>query len=249
MSGPGRRLREQDTLADGSLQLGAGPAVAAVDDTPKIQLIDVVKSYPTRVGMRRILDGVNLTLRQGESLGVMGRNGAGKSTLTRLISGLEHVDSGKVNVGMSVSWPLGHSGAFQASLTGADNTRFVARVYGKDIEEMLDYVQGFADLGVYFRMPIGTYSAGMRARLALGVSLAVKFDCYLIDEITGAGDHRFAERCQRALRERREEGALLMISHDPHTLASYCERGALVSGGKITFYDTIPELVDAYHAL
>ena len=238
-------------MADGAHQLGADPTVAATAaaEPKKIELIDVVKSYPTRVGMRRILDGVSLTLRQGEALGVMGRNGAGKSTLTRVISGLEHVESGKVNVGMSVSWPLGYSGAFQSSLTGADNTRFVARVYGKNIEEMLDYVQNFADLGVYFRMPIGTYSAGMRARLALGVSLAVKFECYLIDEITGAGDHRFAERSQRALQERRAEGALLMISHDPHTLASYCERGALVHGGKISFYDTIPELVDAYHAL
>ena len=214
-----------------------------------IRLSNVVKSYPTRVGMRRILDGVDLTLRKGEALGVMGRNGAGKSTLTRVISGLEHVDSGDVHVGMSVSWPLGYAGAFQSSLTGADNTRFVARIYGKDVDEMLDYVQGFADLGVYFRMPIGTYSAGMRARLALGVSLAVRFECYLIDEITGAGDHRFAERSRAALEERRAEGALLMISHDPATLQAYCERGALVSGGKISFYDTIPELIDAYHIL
>ena len=230
-------------MADGSL----APGVIA--DARKIELTDVVKSYPTRVGMRRILDGVNLTLRQGESLGVMGRNGAGKSTLTRVISGLEHADSGRVHVGMSVSWPLGYSGAFQPSLTGADNTRFVARVYGKDVDETLDYVQAFADLGVYFRMPIGTYSAGMRARLALGVSLAVKFDCYLIDEMTGAGDHRFAERSRRALEERRAEGALLMISHDPATLHAYCERGALVHGGRISFYDRIDDLVEAYHAL
>ena len=228
----------------------SGAAHSAMEREPGvIRLTDVVKSYPTRVGMRRILDGVSLTLRKGESLGVMGRNGAGKSTLTRVISGLEHVDSGQVHVGMSVSWPLGYSGAFQSSLTGADNTRFVARVYGKNIEEMLDYVQGFADLGVYFRMPIGTYSAGMKARLALGVSLAVRFECYLIDEITGAGDHRFAERSQRALEERRAEGALLMISHDPNTLRAYCQRGALVSGGRISFYDTIDELVDAYHSL
>ena len=238
-------------MADGAFHPGADPAapIAPPRELRKIEMIDVVKSYPTRVGMRRILDGVSLTLKEGEALGVMGRNGAGKSTLTRMISGLEHVDSGKVNVGMSVSWPLGYSGAFQASLTGADNTRFVARVYGKNIEEMLDYVQSFADLGVYFRMPVGTYSAGMRARLALGVSLAVRFDCYLIDEMTGAGDHRFAERSQRALEERRAAGALLMISHDPHTLEAYCDRGALLHAGKLSFYDTIPELIDAYHAL
>ena len=230
-------------MADGSLQPGV------IAEPKKIELVNVVKSYPTRVGMRRILDGVSLTLKQGESLGVMGRNGAGKSTLTRVISGLEHVDSGKVHVGMSVSWPLGYSGAFQGSLTGADNTRFVARVYGKDVDEMLDYVQGFADLGVYFRMPVKTYSSGMYARLALGVSLAVDFDCYLIDEMTGAGDHRFAERSRKALEKRRAEGARLMISHDPHTLESYCQRGALVHGGRISLYDIIPELIEAYHEL
>lgn len=235
-------------MADGAHQLGLEPAVVAADP-PRIQLTNVIKSYPTRVGMRRILDGVNLTLRQGESLGVMGRNGSGKSTMTRVISGLEHVDSGDVHVGMSCSWPLGYSGCFQGSLTGADNTRFIARVYGRNVEEMLDEVQSFAELGVYFRMPVKTYSAGMSARLSLGVSLAVKFDCYLIDEITGAGDHRFAERCQRALHERRQQGALLMISHDPSTLHAYCERGALVHAGRITLYDTIDELVDAYHAL
>ena len=221
---------------------------AAPSNDRRIQLHKVVKQYPTRQGMRTILDNVDLVLRPGEALGVMGRNGAGKSTLTRVISGLEHVDRGHVHVGMNVSWPLGYFGAFQGSLTGADNTRFVARVYGLDIQQMLDEVQDFADLGVYFRMPVNTYSAGMRARLALGVSLAVKFECYLIDEITGAGDHRFAEKSRRALEERRKNGALLMISHDPHALETYCERGALLDNGKLTFFDTIPELVEAYHA-
>lgn len=214
-----------------------------------IELVDVVKIYDTRVGPRRVLDGVNLQLRRGEALGVMGRNGAGKSTLTRVIGGLEHVDSGEVRRGMTVSWPLGYSGAFQGSLTGADNVRFVARIYNKDIKEMLDSVQAFADLGVYFRMPVKTYSAGMRARLAFGVSLAVDFECYLVDEITGAGDHRFTERTQAAMRERKAGGAMLMISHDPGTLRAYCDRGAVLHGGKLTMFDSIEETIDAYHEL
>lgn len=214
-----------------------------------IELIDVVKMYDTRVGPRRVLDGVNLTLRRGEALGVMGRNGAGKSTLTRVICGLEHVDSGEVRRGMTTSWPLGYAGAFQGSLTGADNVRFIARIYNKDVEAMLDGVQAFADLGVYFRMPVKTYSAGMRARLAFGVSLAVDFECYLVDEITGAGDHRFAERAQQAMHERKARGAMLMISHDPATLRAYCDRGALLHGGKLTMYDSTDEMIDAYHEL
>lgn len=214
-----------------------------------ITLRNVVKTYDTRVGPRRILDGVDLTLRKGESLGVMGRNGAGKSTLTRIISGLDHVDEGTVTRDMSISWPLGYFGAFQGSLTGADNVRFVARIYNKDIDEMLDFVQQFADLGVYFRMPVHTYSAGMRSRLAFGVSLAVDFDCYLIDEITAAGDHRFTERSQKAMLERRARGAMLMISHDPGTLQAYCDRGAILDRGKLTFYETVDQMVEAYHAL
>ena len=211
--------------------------------------MDVVKVYETRVGPRRVLDGVNLQLKRGESLGVMGRNGAGKSTLTRVLGGLEHVDSGEVRRGMSVSWPLGYSGAFQGSLTGADNVRFIARIYNKNIDEMLDAVQAFADLGVYFRMPVKTYSAGMRARLAFGVSLAVDFECYLVDEITGAGDHRFTEKTQAAMHERKARGAMLMISHDPGTLRAYCDRGAVLHAGKLTMYDSIDEMIDAYHEL
>ncbi len=214
-----------------------------------ITVRNVIKSYHTRSGSRRVLDDLSLTLNRGDSLGVMGRNGAGKSTLTRVISGLEYPDSGKVRRGMTVSWPMGFSSAFQPSLTGADNIRFMARIYGRDIQDTLAYVEEFAQIGEYFRMPVYTYSAGMRSRLSFGASLAIDFDCYLVDEMTAAGDHRFAERCQTEMRKRREHGSLLMISHDPHTLEAYCDRGALLDRGKLVFFDTIAELVEAYHAL
>jgi capsular polysaccharide transport system ATP-binding protein len=176
----------------------------------------------------------------------MGRNGAGKSTLTRILSGVEYPTSGRVERDMSVSWPLGYSGAFQSSLTGADNTRYVARIYGAPIQETLEYVEEFAQLGRYFRMPIKTYSAGMHARLAFGVSLAIDFDCFLIDEVVGAGDHRFTERCQQALLERRRKGALLMISHDVNILRTYCDTGAVLADGKLTFFDNLDDTYRAY---
>lgn len=214
-----------------------------------IRVSNVTKTYHTPTGTNVVLDNVSFTLERGQSIGVMGRNGAGKSTLTRLISGLEKPDSGTVERHMTVSWPLGYFGAFQSSLTGADNARFVARIYGRDIQTTLDSVEEFASLGKYFNMPLSTYSAGMRARLALGVSLAVEFDCYLIDEITGAGDHRFAERSHKALADRRANGTLLMISHDVASLKNYCETGALLDRGKLTFYDTLDELAEAYYAI
>lgn len=214
-----------------------------------ITLENVTKVYHTRSGPRQVLDGISFSIRRGQSIGIMGRNGAGKSTLTRLISGVEFPTSGNIERGMTTSWPLGYSGALQASLSGADNVRYMARIYGRPIEETLEFVEDFAELGAYFRMPVKTYSAGMHARLAFGASLAVDFDCYIIDEMTGAGDHRFAERCQRALLERRERGSLIMISHDIHTLEAYCETGAILHDGKYTSYDNMSDTIDAYHAL
>jgi len=214
-----------------------------------IELSNVSKVYHTRSGPRRVLDDVSFTIRRGQSIGIMGKNGAGKSTLTRVLSGVEFPTSGTVERNMTVSWPLGYAGAFQSSLTGADNTRYIARIYGIPIKETLEYVEDFAQLGSYFRMPIKTYSAGMHARLAFGVSLAISFDCYLVDEVVSVGDHRFAERCERALKERRERGALLMISHSVSTLQAYCETGALMNDGKLIFFDSLEETERAYHDL
>jgi capsular polysaccharide transport system ATP-binding protein len=215
----------------------------------EVMLRKVNKVYRTRSGPHVVLSDVDLTIRRGDSLGIMGRNGAGKSTLTRIITGVETPTSGTVERTMKVSWPLGFFGAVQSSLSGADNTRFIARIYGAPIAETLDSVEAFAELGRYFRMPVKTYSSGMMSRLAFGLSLAIDFDCYVIDEITGVGDHRFAERCQEALMARRETGALVMISHDPNTLKIYCDRGAVLHAGKLTFFDTIEETYEAYHAL
>jgi capsular polysaccharide transport system ATP-binding protein len=207
---------------------------------------NITKVFATRAGPHKVLDDVSFTLERGQALGIMGRNGAGKSTLTRLIGGVEYPTSGEIERSMSVSWPLGYFGAFQASLTGADNVRFIARIYGAPIAETIAYVEEFAELGEYFQMPIWTYSAGMRSRLAFGVSLAVDFECYLVDEVTGAGDHRFAERSKKALRDRREKGAMLMVSHDPHALKDYCSMGAVLDQGKLHFFDTIEETYEAY---
>lgn len=215
----------------------------------EVVLRNVNKVYRTRSGPHVVLSNVDLTIRRGDSLGIMGRNGAGKSTLTRIITGVETPTSGAVERTMKVSWPLGFFGAVQASLSGADNTRFIARIYGAPIDETLASVEAFAELGHYFRMPVKTYSSGMMARLAFGLSLAINFDCYVVDEITGVGDHRFAERCQEALMARRETGALVMISHDVHTLKVYCDRGAILHAGELIFFDTIEETYEAYHAL
>ncbi|WP_091739989.1 ABC transporter ATP-binding protein [Phenylobacterium immobile] len=214
-----------------------------------IKLTNVVRTYPTRRSTRNVLDGVNMTVERGQSLGIMGRNGAGKSTLTRIITGIERPNRGTIEQTMSISWPLGYFGGFHGALTGADNTKFISRIYGLDADEMMEKVQSFAELGEYYFMPVMTYSAGMSARLAFGVSLAVNFDCYVVDEITGAGDHSFVVKSQAALQSRRENGALILISHDPAALRMFCDRGAILENGQLTPYETVEEMIEAYYAL
>ncbi len=209
----------------------------------------VCKTYHGRALTRQVLHRVDLSVARGEALAILGGNGAGKSTLMRLIAGVEHPDSGRIDRGgLSVSWPIGYSHCFQASLTGADNARFIARIHRKPIEPLLNFVEGFAELGAYFHQPIKTYSAGMSARLAFGISLAIDFDVYLVDEVTGAGDARFRERCRDALLHRRRTATMIMVSHDPGTLRAYCTRGAVLKDGSLTMFDDLEEAIAVHEA-
>ena len=211
-----------------------------------IRFENVSKVYEGRGLHNLVLFDLNFTIPKGISLGICGANGAGKSTLMRLMAGAESPTTGRVTRTMSTSWPLGYTSAFQSSLSGADNTRFIARIYGKDVKELQEFVQDFAELGPYLRQPINTYSAGMVARLAFAISLAIRFECYLIDEITAAGDERFRVKSESALQERRAESTLIMTSHAPETLRAYCEYGAVLFNGSLTFYDTIDEAINVH---
>ena len=214
-----------------------------------IMFEDVAKTYHIRKFEKQVFANLNFTIERGDSLGICGANGAGKSTLMRLIAGVEMPTSGRITRTLNTSWPIGYGSCFQSSLTGADNTRFIARIYGQREDEVLAYVEDFAQLGPYLHQPVHTYSAGMGARLAFGISLAIHFDCYLVDEVTGAGDERFRIRCEEELLQRRDNATLIMISHDPGTLRQYCRRGAVVYGGTIVFYDTIEEASAVHHRL
>lgn len=211
-----------------------------------IQIQDLVKRYDTRHGKVTVLDRVNLVVRPGEKVGVLGRNGSGKSTLIRLISGAEYPTSGAIRCGMSVSWPLAFGGAFQGSLTGLDNLRFICRIYGVSAEDKIPFLEEFSELGRYLKEPVKTYSSGMRARLAFAISMAVEFDCFLIDEIIAVGDSRFHEKCQVELFEKRKERAMIIVSHDPHYIRSHCERAAVLAGGKLKNFNLVEEAMAYY---
>lgn len=210
---------------------------------------DVTKEYRGHKLRKVVHNNLNFVIPRGASIGICGANGAGKSTLMRMMAGVEFPTSGTVTRTMSVSWPIGFASCFQFNSSGADNVRFIARLYEKDLAEMLEFVEDFAQLGVYMHQPVSSYSAGMIARLAFGTSLAVNFDCYLVDEVTGAGDARFRRRCDEELLERRNNATLIMTSHDPYTLQHYCKSGAVLYGGTLTFFDSIEEACDVHQAL
>lgn len=212
-----------------------------------IRVENVTKVYPTHSGPRTVLDDVNLIIGRGEKIGILGRNGAGKSTLIRLMSGAERPTSGHIERQMSISWPLAFGGAFQGTLTGLDNLKFVCRIYGVDYREKIDYVQEFSELGQYLREPVKKYSAGMRARLAFAISMAVEFDCFLIDEIVAVGDSRFHEKCQIELFEHRRDRAMIIVSHDAGYIQHHCDRAAVLIEGKLHQFEQMDEAFEFYH--
>ena len=208
-----------------------------------IKLVNVTKQYRVRNGVHTVFRDVNLEIAPGEKLGILGRNGAGKSTMIRLLSGAELPTRGRVVRRMSVSWPLAFGGAFQGSLTGKDNVRFICRVYGKDPAAVMPMVEEFAELGRFLREPVKTYSSGMRARLAFAISLAIEFDCFLIDEVISVGDARFHEKCQAELFEKRKDRAMVIVSHEAHNIREHCDRACVLHAGTL---HPFPDVDTAY---
>lgn len=212
-----------------------------------IRLEGVNKNYQTRNGTAHVLKNLDLSIRPGERVGILGRNGAGKSTLIRLISGAELPTSGFVRRSMSVSWPLAFGGAFQGSLTGYDNLRFICRIYDVDADEKVEFVEDFSELGIYLREPVKNYSSGMRARLAFAISMVIEFDCFLIDEIIAVGDARFHEKCNYELFEKRADRAMIIVSHDDTYIREHCSRAAVLVDGELHHPPSLDEAFDFYH--
>lgn len=213
-----------------------------------IELDQVSKQYHTRHGARRVLDHVSFRLERGAHLGILGRNGAGKSTLIRLLSGAEYPNGGRIHRNMSVSWPLAFTGAFQAHLTGLDNLKFVCRVYGVDWKPLLPFVEEFTELGIYLREPVVNYSVGMMMRLAFALSMAIEFDCFLIDEGMAVGDARFGDRCHVELFQKRRDRSFILVSHDPNIIRLYCERVAVLHRGRLHEFETIDAAYEFYES-
>ena len=213
-----------------------------------IELTEITKAYQTRSGSNVVLDRISFSFPPRTNFGILGKNGSGKSTLLRVIAGTEQPDSGQVHWGGLVSWPIGFSGGFNGSLSAEENCRFVARIYGADIDEVVGFTMDFAELGEYFQMPVRTYSSGMRARLAFGVSMAIQFDVYLVDEVTAVGDANFQRKCRNAFEARSDRSSVIIVSHNMNTVRAYCERCAVLKHGKLLVFDSVDAASKEYEA-
>ena len=210
-----------------------------------IRFENLTKSYRVRDSRKIVIDDLNLTLPSGKSVALLGRNGAGKSTLLQLIAGTIRPDSGCVVSDGTISWPVGFGG----DLTGAQNVRFIARIYGVDTDGLIEFVQDFAELGKHFQMPIRSYSSGMRSRLAFGASMGIQFDTYLVDEITAVGDAIFRRKSRAVFQERMKNSSAILVSHEMGQVREFCDSGLLLEDGNLTYFDDLDEAIKAHQFL
>lgn len=208
-----------------------------------IRFENLTKSFRVAGQRRIVIDNLNLTLPTGKSLALLGRNGAGKSTLMQIIAGNMDADAGRVISDGTISWPVGFAGSFHPELTGAQNTRFIARVYGVDTGELTDFVRGFAELGAQFNMPVRTYSSGMRSRLTFGLSMGIEFDTYLVDEVTAAGDAAFRQKSKQLFAARMERSGAIMVNHNLSELREYCDAALVLENGSLRYFDDLDEAI------
>lgn len=211
-----------------------------------IRLIGLRKSFQAGGRRKVVADDITCTFPSGVSVALLGRNGAGKSSLLAMISGFLDPDAGRIEIEGTLSWPVGFAGSFHPDLTGAQNVRFIARIYGVDTDALVAFARDFAELGPHFDMPVRTYSSGMKSRLSFGVSMGIRFDTYLVDEVTAVGDADFKRKSRAVFRERMKEAGAIFVSHSMGAVRRFCEAGAVLEGGKLTYYDDVEEAI-AHH--
>jgi capsular polysaccharide transport system ATP-binding protein len=211
-----------------------------------IRLENVTKIFTVEGRQKVVMEDVSIEFSTGLSVALLGRNGAGKSTLLEMIAGTQAPTSGQIVSTGTISWPVGFTGSFHPELSGAQNARFVARIYGVDSDQLLDFVEDFADLGAHFHMPVRTYSSGMRSRLAFGVSMGIPFDTYLVDEVTSVGDANFKSKSSSVFLARMEKSSAFVVSHSMRMVRTLCIAGAVLEDGKLIYYDDI-EAAIAHH--
>jgi capsular polysaccharide transport system ATP-binding protein len=214
-----------------------------------IRFEHLVKSFQVQGRRKVVIDDLTATLPTGASLALLGRNGAGKSTLLQMIAGNLRPDSGRIVSDGTISWPVGFGGSFHRDLTGAQNVRFIARIYGVDTESLIEFVLDFAELGGHFYMPVRSYSSGMKSRLAFGISMGIQFDTYLVDEVTAVGDASFRRKSRAVFNERMKQSSAILVTHDMGQVREFCDAGIVLENGRLQYFEDLEEAIAAHQAL
>jgi capsular polysaccharide transport system ATP-binding protein len=228
-----------------------GGDVAGGVDVPlrSIAAVDIVKEFHASVGTHRVLNGISFRVNKGDRLAILGRNGAGKSTLIQILAGVLRPTSGRIERGLRMSWPLALTGGFAGELTGYDNIRFIARIYDAHFKETYDYVKDFTELGPDLYVPVKFYSSGMRARLAFALSLAIDFECYLIDEVLLVGDQSFQKKCHFELFESHPRRTMILATHAMDVMKEFCTSALILKAGRGKVFDDLDLAANIYATL
>lgn len=214
-----------------------------------IELRNVCKTFTLKGRRQVVADRINAVFPDKSAIGILGRNGAGKTSLLKMLAGTMHPDSGEILSSGHISWPVGFAGSFHPDLSGLQNTRFIARVYGVDTDELADFVADFAELGQHFFLPIRTYSSGMKSRLAFGVSMGIKFDTYLVDEVTAVGDARFKKKSEELFAHRMSQSSAVMVTHSMAQVRRLCSSVGILHNGQLELYTDVEHGISRHEQL
>lgn len=217
-----------------------------------ISIRNIYKGYQTKkFGWKHVLNNISIDIPNDKSVGILGRNGAGKSTLIRMLSGVDIVDSGEIIIPKNhhISWPLGGGFGVSPQLTGIENIEFVSRIYGQDADKAIEYVEDFAELGYYLDLSVDKYSSGMKSRLAFGISMALDFDTYLVDEGFNAGDARFTKKSKQVFADKRKNANMIVVSHNKSIIKQFCDFAAVLHEGKLTVHEDVDKAIKIYEEL
>lgn len=246
------------------------PQTLAIQGNPDaaIEVLGVTKDYPVYANPRdrlmsllnpsgdrasrtfRALDGINLVVPRGETVGIIGRNGAGKSTLLQILCGTVRPTSGSISIRGRFAALLELGAGFNPDFSGRDNVYLSASLFGlsrKEVDEELQSIIDFADIGEFFDRPVKTYSSGMYVRLAFSVAIHTEPDVLIIDEALSVGDIRFQMKCLARIEQIRARGAtILFVSHSLEQVKRFCQTALWLEGGKVKLHGEASFVADRF---
>lgn len=199
---------------------------------------------------REVLKDINLTIKEGEAVALIGVNGSGKSTLLKLMTKIIYPNKGKITTNGKLTSLLELGAGFHPDFSGRENIYFNASIFGltkKEIDERIDKIIEFSELGSYIDNPVRTYSSGMYMRLAFSVAINVNAEILLIDEILSVGDQHFQEKCFKKMNELKAEGkTMVFVTHSMESVRQLCTRAIWLYEGKIRMDGPTDEVVEEY---